>query len=76
MIRTLLNGSAWTLTGGGHACPAIVPGSVHDALVAAEVIPDPDANPALLRRVESKDVQKVEKQIRKDHGLPETGSPH
>ena len=42
MIRTLLNGSVWTLTGGGHDCPAIVPGSVHDALVAAELIPDPD----------------------------------
>ena len=43
MIRTSLSGSAWTLTGGGHACPAIVPGSVHDALIAAKVIPHPDA---------------------------------
>ena len=43
MIRTSLTGSAWTLTGGGHACPAIVPGSVHDALIAAKVIPHPDA---------------------------------
>jgi beta-mannosidase len=42
MIRTSLTGSAWTLTGGGHACPAIVPGSVHDALIAAGVIPHPD----------------------------------
>ena len=44
MIRTLLNGSVWTLTGGGHDCPAIVPGSVHDALVAAELIPDSDSD--------------------------------
>ncbi len=42
MIRTSLTGSSWTLTGAGHACPAIVPGSVHDALIAAKVIPHPD----------------------------------
>src|SRR5947208_4988314 len=36
--------SGWSLHGGGHEVPAVVPGCVHTDLLAAGVIPEPFAD--------------------------------
>ena len=50
--------------------------SVYGGIGSAEVVPDPQASPSLLRRVDGEDVEKVEKEMREQHDLPETGLPY
>lgn len=44
--------------------------SVFGGLGSAEMVPDPDANPALVRRVDGDKVEKEEKKMRREHDLP------
>lgn len=45
--------------------------SVYGGVGSAEMVPDPDADASLVRRVPSEDIEKTEKKMRREAGLPE-----